>query len=173
MTNVLAAVAVTFAQPTSDDTVGPFTDLAVFSDSLSDPGNIFMATGGAQPPEAFYPNGQFTNGDTWATQLGVSLAFGTTFASGDATAVENGDRVPDFDVQRALYRAANLDLGDTPLAVAAFDGNDLRVVLEQPLPTTLEEQDAFQIFVGSLIQSVDTTIVLGVNDPIQTGLNVW
>ena len=57
------------------------------------------------------------------------------------------------------------------MAVAAFDGNDLRVVLEQPLPTTLEEQDAFQIFVGSLIQSVDTTIVLGVKDPIQTGLN--
>ena len=57
------------------------------------------------------------------------------------------------------------------MAVAAFDGNDLRVVLEQPLPTTLEEQDAFQIFVGSLIQSVDTKIVLGVKDPIQTGLN--
>ena len=73
-----------------------------------------MATGGAQPPEAFYPDGQFTDGDTWATQLGVALAFGTTFASGDATAVENGDRVPDFDVQRALYQAANLGLGDTP-----------------------------------------------------------
>ncbi len=30
MTNILAAVAVTLALPTSADTVGPFTDLAVF-----------------------------------------------------------------------------------------------------------------------------------------------
>jgi hypothetical protein len=127
--------------------------------------------GGGEPRRAFYPDCQFTNGDPWSTQLGVALAFGTTFASGDAPAVVNGDRVPDIDVKRALYQASNLDLGDNPLPVAAFGGNDLRVVLEQPLPTTLEEQDAFQIFVGSLIQSVDTTIVLGVNDPIQTGLN--
>ena len=101
----------------------------------------------------------------------MTLAFGTTFASGDAPAVDNGNRGPDFDVQRALYQASNLDLGDNTLAVAALDGYDLRVLSEQTLPTTLEGQNAFQIFVGSLIQSMDTTMVLGVNDFIRTGLN--
>jgi len=57
------------------------------------------------------------------------------------------------------------------LAVAAFDGNDSRVLFEQLLPKTLEEQAVFQTFVGFHMQSLDTTPVLAVNDPNQTGLN--
>jgi len=63
MTNDLAAVALTFALAISDDTVGPFTDLVVYSDSLSDPGNVFVARGVAEPLGVFYPDCQLTNGD--------------------------------------------------------------------------------------------------------------
>jgi phospholipase/lecithinase/hemolysin len=52
------------------------SDLLWFGDSLSDPGNAFAASGGTTPDPTFYPDGQYTNGDTWAVQLGADLASG-------------------------------------------------------------------------------------------------
>ena len=63
-----------------------------FGDSLSDVGNIFAATGGAEPA-APYANGQFSNGAVWvqdlAGDLGLaplkpSLAGGSDYAYGGA-----------------------------------------------------------------------------------------
>jgi phospholipase/lecithinase/hemolysin len=63
-----------------------------FGDSLSDVGNAYIATGGAEPG-APYVNGQFSNGNVWvqdlASDLGLapltpSLAGGTDYAVGSA-----------------------------------------------------------------------------------------
>jgi len=68
--------------------------LVVFGDSLSDAGNVFLATGGAVPDPAWYPNGHFTDGLTYAEtmwdayglpgDLTPSILGGTDFAFGGA-----------------------------------------------------------------------------------------
>lgn len=71
---------------------GDVDAIYAFGDSLSDVGNIFAATGGAEPA-APYANGQFSNGAVWvqdlAAGLGVaplkpSLLGGTDYAYGGA-----------------------------------------------------------------------------------------
>lgn len=65
----------------------------VFGDSLSDVGNVYAATGGAEPASP-YANGQFSNGPVWAQDLSNSLGLGvlkpsllggTDYAFGSAT----------------------------------------------------------------------------------------
>ena len=50
-----------------------YSRLVVFGDSLSDNGNLFAASGGAQPPAAFYWQGRFSNGPVFAELLGFNL----------------------------------------------------------------------------------------------------
>ena len=67
---------------------GTFTNLYVFGDSLSDVGNVYVATGGSQPASPYY-DGRYSNGPVWveylAADLGLprlqpSLLGGTDFA---------------------------------------------------------------------------------------------
>ncbi len=148
--------------PASADTLGPYTDLLVFGDSLSDPGNVFELTGGAYPDETYYANRQFTDGDTWATQLGADLASGTNFAYGSATAITNGDIFPDFEAQRTEYFGAGVTLGDNPLTTVWFGGNDLRALLT-PEGAGLDPVE--------LIGGVITEIVTGIGVLPSTGLD--
>jgi phospholipase/lecithinase/hemolysin len=71
---------------------GPYDAIYAFGDSLSDVGNVFTVTLGAEPA-APYANGQFSNGPVWvqdfAAGLGLaaltpSLLGGTDFAYGGA-----------------------------------------------------------------------------------------
>lgn len=45
------------------------TQLVVFGDSLSDPGNLFALTNGQAPPSPPYFNGRFSNGPIWVDYL--------------------------------------------------------------------------------------------------------
>lgn len=78
---------------------GPFTGIVAFGDSLSDAGNVFIATGGAEPAPPYF-DGHFSNGLTWVEDLSQnlglgtlrpSLAGGTDFAFGGAL---TGNSVP-------------------------------------------------------------------------------
>ena len=71
---VVAFVALTlgFVQPTNA-AVGPYDNLYVFGDSLSDAGNVAAATGGAVPIFPFYPYGRFSNGLNYADVLSGKL----------------------------------------------------------------------------------------------------
>jgi outer membrane lipase/esterase len=70
----------------------PYSDLFVFGDSLSDTGNILIATEGNIPVSPPYFMGRFTNGPVWieglaerfGLQVAPSLAGGTNFAFGGA-----------------------------------------------------------------------------------------
>jgi phospholipase/lecithinase/hemolysin len=55
---------------------GSFTSIFAFGDSLSDAGNVFIATGGAIPAPP-YVGGHFSNGPTWVEDLSQSLGLGT------------------------------------------------------------------------------------------------
>lgn len=124
MKTILTVLAIALAAPATADTLGPYTSLLVFGDSLSDPGNVKAFSGGTNPNPAFYPDGQFTNGDTWAVQLGSGV--GENFAYGGARAADNGDAIPDLNAQIDIFQTVAPSLGDNPLTAIWAGGNDLR-----------------------------------------------
>ncbi len=60
---------------------GPYTDLIVFGDSLSDVGNTAASTFGIQPGSNYY-EGRFSNGPTYAERLSTGLGLGTLTRDG-------------------------------------------------------------------------------------------
>ena len=164
MNKLAATLALALATPAYADTLGPYTDLLVFGDSLSDPGNVYAATGNSFPPAPYF-EGQFSNGDTWASLLGADIGSGTNFAYGGATALQttqDGLDIPDFIDQRALYEASGVELGDNPLTAVWFGGNDLRVLLSP---------EGAGIDPSTLIGDVVTEIVTGIIDLSSTQLD--
>ena len=79
------------ASLTASATTPTYDNIYVFGDSYCDVGNIFVATGGAEPAAPYF-NGRFSNGPIWldhvAGFLGVpmkaSLLGGTNYAFGGA-----------------------------------------------------------------------------------------
>ncbi len=114
------------------------SQLIVFGDSLVDAGNIFLATGGFGPtnvynnPSRGYFPGRFTNGPDYTDLLSLrlygtlstaSLAGGSNYAFGGATAVTNADPVPDLVAQLATYSAGHA-VDANALYILNFGGND-------------------------------------------------
>jgi phospholipase/lecithinase/hemolysin len=149
--------------PVAASPLDRFSDIYVFGDSLSDPGNLFGAFNtlfGVPIPPAppVYPLAQFTDGNTWASQIGTDFASGRNFAYGSARAAPTPTQifefpntltpdpfdvvtipydVPDFADQIALFRKENITLADYPLAAVWFGGNDLRDALFAADPTAV------------------------------------
>jgi phospholipase/lecithinase/hemolysin len=118
------------------------TSIVSFGDSLSDVGNVYTYTKGAQPaPANECYGGRFTNGGNWldylAKDLGVaapvaSALGGADYAFGGAstgpgyTTTSSGQQVPNVDTQISGYLA-----GNTPAAGQLFTiwagGNDLLI----------------------------------------------
>jgi outer membrane lipase/esterase len=61
------------AAPASAD--GPFSDVVVFGDSLSDNGNLYALTGGQDPLSPPYWEGRFSNGPVWIEHLASDFGF--------------------------------------------------------------------------------------------------
>jgi outer membrane lipase/esterase len=105
-----------------------YSSFWVFGDSLSDNGNLFAATG--QPPFP-YSGGRFSDGPVWNERiLGDFTSAGEAsrnFAFGGATAVSNGDPIPDLSLQIGIFGGTVPDaaLGDRPLASVWFGANDI------------------------------------------------
>lgn len=55
-----------------------FSGVYTFGDSLSDPGNLFIETGGFYPPSPKYVNGRFSNGPVWVEYLTEELGLNPT-----------------------------------------------------------------------------------------------
>ena len=60
-----------------------YNRLVVFGDSLSDNGNLFLLSGGTQPPPPFYYQGRFSTGPVFVELLGFNLG---RYAAGDSNA---------------------------------------------------------------------------------------
>jgi phospholipase/lecithinase/hemolysin len=168
---ILAAAMTVTASLASAGSLGPYTDLYVFGDSLSDPGNVALASGGTIPDTTYYANGQFTDLDTWATILGADshLTGGTNYAYGGAKAVSDGDLSPDFFDQIGFFAPSAGSLSDNPLAAVFFGGNDLRGLVG----TGLSDAEIFAA-VGTIAATigagVDNLASLGLTDVIVFGL---
>ena len=61
--------------PTIASHGAPFSAMYVFGDSLSDTGNVSLATSGLVPGSPPYANRSFSNGAVWAQDLAQSMAF--------------------------------------------------------------------------------------------------
>jgi outer membrane lipase/esterase len=133
-----------------------FTHLYIFGDSYCDVGNVFTATGGAEPAAPYY-NGRFSNGPIWvdhvAGYLGIgplkaSLAGGTDFAFGGAEVTAPvttaQGTIPSVPQQVALYLQSTGNKADPKaLYIIEGGGNDiLNAASSSP------QQLGFQIALG-------------------------
>lgn len=73
----------------------PITEMYVFGDSLSDVGTVFRLTAGMYPPQAYYFQGRYSNGQVWVEYLASRLRLSATqtynFAYGGATTSSNSN----------------------------------------------------------------------------------
>jgi outer membrane lipase/esterase len=130
----LAALCGTAAQ------AGPYSNMYVFGDSLSDTGNLSILTGGTQPPAGQpYFNGRFSDGPVWVEHLaaGLGLAADATasFAGGKNYAIagaRTGAVAPPGNPPGVLAQVAGLwapthAVADAnALYVVVGGGNDMR-----------------------------------------------
>jgi outer membrane lipase/esterase len=124
----LASIAAQAATPTYDS-------LIVFGDSYCDVGNLYLATGGAEPAAPYY-NMRFSNGPLWVDHvagfLGVPLtaylAGGTDYAFGGAwvTQPQSITGVPSVPEQVEIYLSQHGGKADPKaLYVLEGGGNDI------------------------------------------------
>jgi phospholipase/lecithinase/hemolysin len=127
--------------------VPAYDALYVFGDSYCDVGNIFAATGGAEPAAPYY-NGRFSNGPIWLDHVAgflhvpftASELGGTDYAFGGAWVTEPqsipGGTIPDVPEQVEMYLAAHGGKADpNALYILEGGGNDI-------LGTTSGDPDA-------------------------------
>jgi phospholipase/lecithinase/hemolysin len=130
-----------------------FDSVFVFGDSLSDSGNVFLATGGETQtipfggliPSRAYASGRFSDGPVWAeilaTNLGLNaspfLAGGTNFAFGGAQTGPLGTvppTSPSLLDQLAFFQGATGGVAPSDALYVVFGGgNDARVASFQRL----------------------------------------
>jgi phospholipase/lecithinase/hemolysin len=104
--------------------------IVAFGDSLSDTGNDYILSGGPQAP---YYDGRFSNGPNWidqlAAKLGVpdpqpSLAGGTNYAYGGATATDLASGIPDLAQQIQEYLSNPSGVDPNALYTVLMGAND-------------------------------------------------
>jgi phospholipase/lecithinase/hemolysin len=130
---------------------GSFDTVVVFGDSLSDIGNIYVATKGESPPSeptlvapntyAYYYQGRFSNGPVWAEYLTdedrldcqlVDMAYGGAETSGASP--------PGMLQQIGLYLETFPDLHKNALYVIWIGGNDFLGGATDPTPVVANIQ---------------------------------
>lgn len=144
---------------------GTYSGLYVFGDSLSDVGNVSLATNGAEPAAPYF-QGRFSNGPNWADDLAQSLALGPVlpslaggndFAFGGAV---TGPSVPGASTagpnivqQVGLFsRATGGVAPSTGLYTVWIGGNDVDTALDDLIAGTLTLSQA----TADLLNSVQT-----------------
>lgn len=166
---VTAAALLTFAATNAQAST---TNLLAFGDSLVDSGNIAAATtaAGGAFPFTIYPNGQFTNGDAWTTQLGLtpSLLGGSNYAYGGARAIDNGDATPDLFEQVNQFRETNTGFSEDAVTMIWIGGNDF---LDLPDSPSLEQvSETISAVVSKVTVVVAHLNELGLSDFLVLGL---
>lgn len=142
-----------------------YSSVVVFGDSLSDAGNIFIATtspGAPAPPQPVppYANGQFSNGPIWVEDLSAklglgpvlpSLAGGNDYAFGGATTgfpATLTPIIPTLAQQVGMYLSAVSGVASPSALYAVWAGsNDVLNIIDNGTPgatASLDVQGAAQ-----------------------------
>jgi phospholipase/lecithinase/hemolysin len=170
MKTILAAAA-TFIAFSATISQASTTVLA-FGDSLVDGGNAQIATvaGGGSWNTSVYPNGQFTNGNAWATQIGLlpSFAGGTNYGFGGARAVTNNDGIPDLLTQIGGFLSSGVPVAAGTAAAIWAGGNDFLALA--PDASAKESVRTIKNVVKSIASGVKLLAKSGVSDILVLGL---
>jgi phospholipase/lecithinase/hemolysin len=162
-----------------DDVIVPpggFSTIYSFGDSLSDAGNVSLATLGNLPVgNGIYSGGRFTNGNVWvqdlAQNLGLaapkpSLAGGTDYAYGGAetgpTAV-HAVNPTDLPSQVGQFVASVPNPSPTALYTVWAGSNDV-LDIANSTETPAQQQAAVQQAVNNEVGSIDGLIAHGAKD---------
>lgn len=122
-----AVAALTLAAVSAADAAGAqtYNRLVVFGDSLSDNGNLYLATGGTTPTSPPYYQGRFSNGPVFTERLGFTLTNFMGPVTGNINYAFGGARTdsqaspPGMRVQLAQYQGRG----------GVFGANDLVSIL--------------------------------------------
>jgi phospholipase/lecithinase/hemolysin len=178
---VCAALAVTATLASTAAHAAAFSNLYVFGDSLVDAGNTrlaVLAAGGTDPaPSASgYFNGRFTNGPDYTDLLSLqlfgrytnaSLAGGNNYSFGGALARNNGDLIPDLQLQVGSYFARSGGTADpNALYVINVGGNDLFAAARDPLLLANFQRDT----IGTITSQIQALNQAGARNILVTGL---
>ena len=169
----IAAILISFSPLKA--TASSFSDFVFFGDSITDSGNVFVATGGeieVPPfggiiPQRSYASQTFSNDRVWAQYIAdfnglsaePSLIGGTNFAFGGATNQPLEEvPSPSLEEQFAFWQQATGNQAD-PDALYFLQGgpNDIRIA------TTLGSDLAANALLQNAVDSIDT-IVAGLID---------
>ena len=154
-----------------------YTSAWFLGDSLSDPGNLYEATGGTNPPSPPYFEGRRSNGPVWAEHVAADfeaegLATGN-FAFAGANAVTNDDgpfQNPDLPSQLASFgEQGPAGLGKRPVGMLWFGAND---VIGSVNPTATPESVAAAATAAAtaVADGIGTLRDLGVKDVVVLNL---
>lgn len=166
----LAGVAL-FGVQAQAATLTHYTSAWFFGDSLTDPGNLYAATGGQVPPSPPYFEGQRSNGPVWAVHVAEAfeakgLDTGNFAFSGAHALPSDGDAfpVPDLPQQVAAFASlAGKELGDRPAAFLWFGANDVIGAIEDaPTPQNVAETAVAAAL--AVVDGIDTLQEMGLSD---------
>ncbi len=151
---------------------GPYTQMVVFGDSLSDTGNLSILTGGAQPPAGQpYFNGRFSDGPLWvetlATGLGLTgnanpyLVGGNNYAFAGARS-GTGNAPPGLLAQvGGIWGPGHATADVNALYVVVAGGNDLRDARSAPGNTAATRQAAAAAAANNVFTAVGALATKG------------
>ncbi|HEY3825374.1 MAG TPA: SGNH/GDSL hydrolase family protein [Bryobacteraceae bacterium] len=170
MPRICVLLAISASVLLTDAHAGTIDAIDAFGDSLSDVGNIFNLTGGAEPAPP-YVNGQFSNGNVWvqdvALELGLapltpSLLGGTDYAYGSGqtgSTLYNTAGLGDlFDLdgpsgQIAQFAKANPTGADPNALYTIWIGaNDLAAIPGVASPADIAMD------IGAIVENIDAAI---------------
>jgi phospholipase/lecithinase/hemolysin len=153
-----------------------FGTIYAFGDSLTDAGNVSLATLRTIPVSPPYVDGHFTNGDVWVQDLAQlqglaplqpSLAGGTDYAYGGAqTGATAAHEVnpTDFPGQIAQFVAAQPSPRPDALYAVWFGGNDVRDIADDGSLTIGQKQASVSAAVGNEVNGIAALAARGARD---------
>lgn len=105
-----------------------FPQIYAFGDSLSDVGNVYLATNGNSPPSPPYFKGRYSNGPVWveylASELKLTSNLNNNFAYGGAKTGDSQDLPPGVLTQIQRFKAKNTTANSNALYIIWAGAND-------------------------------------------------
>ena len=160
----LALAACAFAGAASAQS---YDRLVVFGDSLSDNGNLYLATGGTTPLSPPYYQGRFSSGPVWTELLGFNAANFTGSVTGSINYAFGGSRTdasttppPGMLAQLGAYTGRGGQFGQGDLVTVLGGANDIFQALPSaatssaPLAAMNAVANAASTNVNALVNSV-------------------
>lgn len=147
-----------------------YSNVYFFGDSLSDTGNVYIASSFTEPPDPPYYQGRLSNGRTWvetvASGLGFSnastawLAGGNNYSWAGAFSSANGLAAPNTGLQAQVFGQWSGIADPGALYVLGIGGNDFRYIDGSHQPAATPYSDPATVL-GNLLFSMSYMIDTG------------